>query len=529
MLDNLRANKGGIITYLFLFAIIIVFIVSFGPGSLDKGCTAGRSATWAARVNGTTIPAASYERAYQNLLRGLQQQAGPAFSRELAEQMGLQTMALDQLVERTLAVDEAGRRGLAITDDQLASTIMALPAFETGGHFDRDLYQRTVSSVYGSPARFEAELREELLRQRVMAAVRETVKVPEAEVHQAWADEHDRASLLFVRFPAAAAAAEVRPPSAAEVTAFAASARGRIEAFYAANPARFDEPRRVRARHILVALPADATDAQVAAARARIDGLAARLARGEDFAKVAAEASDDRNTRAHGGDLGVVAEGLVEKPFADAALALAAGTVSAPVRTRAGWHLIRVDEVFPVKKVPLDAARPVIARELLVKDRAEALAQARAAAALAAAGTRPLAELFPAAGGGAKAHGRVVKLGGAVLSAESTGPFGAGTFVPRLGDVPGLAAAALAGTVGKPLPSVWKPPEGPVVAVLERRDRPDAGRYPAERGEVASRLRRRLEPQVEAAWMKLLRDAAKVQVNPAVLRSAAAAADPDAG
>ncbi len=30
MLDNLRANKGGIITYVFLFAIIIVFVVSFG-------------------------------------------------------------------------------------------------------------------------------------------------------------------------------------------------------------------------------------------------------------------------------------------------------------------------------------------------------------------------------------------------------------------------------------------------------------------------------------------------------------------
>ena len=41
MLDKLRANKGGVITYVFLFAIIIVFVVSFGPGSFDKGCSGG--------------------------------------------------------------------------------------------------------------------------------------------------------------------------------------------------------------------------------------------------------------------------------------------------------------------------------------------------------------------------------------------------------------------------------------------------------------------------------------------------------
>ena len=37
MLEGLRANKGGIITWIFLGAIIVVFAISFGPGSLSKG------------------------------------------------------------------------------------------------------------------------------------------------------------------------------------------------------------------------------------------------------------------------------------------------------------------------------------------------------------------------------------------------------------------------------------------------------------------------------------------------------------
>ena len=54
MLDNLRANKGGIITYVFLFAIIVVFVVSFGPGSFDKGCSSGQAQVWAADSRVTT-------------------------------------------------------------------------------------------------------------------------------------------------------------------------------------------------------------------------------------------------------------------------------------------------------------------------------------------------------------------------------------------------------------------------------------------------------------------------------------------
>ena len=124
MLDNLRANKGGIITYVFLFAIIIVFVVSFGPGSFDKGCQAQQTGTWAAEVNGQVIQATEYQQAYSNLLRTFQQQAGQAFSRELAEQLGLQNMAMNQLVERALVTQEARKQGLVISDEALAKAIV---------------------------------------------------------------------------------------------------------------------------------------------------------------------------------------------------------------------------------------------------------------------------------------------------------------------------------------------------------------------------------------------------------------------
>jgi peptidyl-prolyl cis-trans isomerase D len=524
MLDNLRANKGGIITYVFLFAIIIVFVVSFGPGSFDKGCTGAQGPVWAAKVNGQIIPATDYERGYQNLLRGFQQQAGQAFTRELAEQLGLASMAMNQLVERELVIQEAKRQGLVVPDEELAKTIFALPSFQTDGRFDKELYQRTVTSVYGSPSRFETVLREDLLYQRLMAGLRETVKVSDAEVKQAWAAEHDKVSLAFVRFAPAAAEAEVKKPTDAEVAAFAAKEGARIEKAYQEAAARFDQPKKVHARHILVRAAADAPAAESQAARQKLEALAARVQKGEDFAKVAAEASQDEGTKAKGGDLGFIAEGLVEKPFADAAFALKQGAVSEPVRTGSGWHLIKAEEVVEARKIPLEAARTDLARELLVKDRGAALLEQRAAAALAAVKAgKSLADLFPSAEAAKKAKKQPVTIGGLVVAADSTGPFSeSGPFIPKLGAVPGLAATALATPAGQALPSVISTPQGPVVAVVESREKPDPARFDAEREAMATRLRNRRESQVQQAWLKKLRDAADVKINAAITAQAAA-------
>lgn len=522
MLDNLRANKGGIITYVFLFAIIVVFVVSFGPGSFDKGCNSGQAPAWAATVNGEVIPAAEYERAHANLLRSFQQQAGPSFSRELAEQLGLSSMAMNQLVEHALVIQEARRQGLVITDEELAKTIFELPGFQVDGRFDKEGYARAVEGAYGTRGRFEQVLRDDLLYQRLLAGVRQTVKVSEAEVKEAWAAEHDQVTLAFVRFPLAAAEAEVRKPTAAEVVAFVQKEGARLEQAWKDGAARFDQPRKVRARHILVKVAAGAAPAAEETARKKLEALAARVEKGEDFGTVAADASEDENTRARGGDLGFVSEGVVEKPFADAAFALAQGKVSPPVRTAAGWHLVRADLVVPAKKVPLEEARALLAPELILRDRAAALVKEKAAAALAAVKAgKKLSALFPTAEA-AKAAGKApVKLGDLVVAADSTGPFSEqGPFVPRIGAAPELAADALTAPAGQALGKVYETPQGPVVAVVEARERPDPSQFAAQREQVERRLVSRKETQVQQAWLKALRDGASVKLNAAIQAAA---------
>jgi hypothetical protein len=92
----------------------------------------------------------------------------------------------------------------------------------------------------------------------------------------------------------------------------------------------------VHAAHIL--LP---TREAAEAARARVvDG-------GEDFAAVAREVSTDQATAGNGGDLGWFVRQEMVSPFADAAFTLEPGTVSEPVESEFGWHVIRVAESDP--------------------------------------------------------------------------------------------------------------------------------------------------------------------------------------
>lgn len=97
-------------------------------------------------------------------------------------------------------------------------------------------------------------------------------------------------------------------------------------------PATADQ---VHTRHILVATKAEA------------DAAFARLQKGEDFAKLAAELSLDGGSSADGGDLGFFPRGVMITAFEDVAFRLQPGKYSDPFETEFGFHILQVVERDP--------------------------------------------------------------------------------------------------------------------------------------------------------------------------------------
>lgn len=100
-------------------------------------------------------------------------------------------------------------------------------------------------------------------------------------------------------------------------------------------------PQEINLAQILVAVPEKATPAQVDVLEKRAEALAARARGGEDFAKLASEVSDSPD-RAGGGAMGLRNVGRYPPSFVEATASTAVGGIVGPVRSGAGFHVIKV-------------------------------------------------------------------------------------------------------------------------------------------------------------------------------------------
>jgi peptidyl-prolyl cis-trans isomerase C len=121
--------------------------------------------------------------------------------------------------------------------------------------------------------------------------------------------------------------------------------------FYESNRQLFKRPEEVKARHILIKVDPDATEAEKKEARKKIKNVQRELKEGQDFEKLAKKNSEGPSA-ANGGDLGYFRKGQMVKPFEKTAFAMPVGEVSDVVETRFGYHLIKVEDHRPAQEVP---------------------------------------------------------------------------------------------------------------------------------------------------------------------------------
>ena len=153
-----------------------------------------------------------------------------------------------------------------------------------------------------------------------------------------------------------------------------------MKKYYQEHEQEFMLTETVKARHIFIQLSATATEEEKTAARKKAEEILARLKKGEDFAKVALEASDDADTAKNGGALGLLTPGKTNsEAFEKAAFALKAGETSDIVQSPFGFHIIKADEKTDKRIATFDESKSyieaVLKKELEQKKGEEFVAQ----------------------------------------------------------------------------------------------------------------------------------------------------------
>jgi parvulin-like peptidyl-prolyl isomerase len=134
-----------------------------------------------------------------------------------------------------------------------------------------------------------------------------------------------------------------------------------VKKFYDENPSKFEQPEMVRASHVLVStrdaenkeLPED----QKAAKKKKAEDILKRARGGEDFAKLAKEFSDDPGSKDKGGEY-TFPRGQMVPEFENTAFSLKVDEISDLVPTQFGYHIIKLSEKIPAKKVELSKVAP---------------------------------------------------------------------------------------------------------------------------------------------------------------------------
>jgi peptidyl-prolyl cis-trans isomerase D len=338
VLQSMRSSA----KYIWIFLVIFFvggFLLAETSGLLGRAPVTSTSAV--AKVNGEEILATAWENATRQLEQQATQQSGRSVT--LDDRRNLQDQAFEQLVTDALLRQEYKRRGITVSDDEIADAartspppqLIQSPELQTEGRFDPEKYQRFLASPAarqeGLLLQLEAYYRDAIPREKLFEQVAADIYVTDTQLWQIWKDTHDSAQVSYV-----ALRPEALPDSAVTV------AENEIADYYDKNKKDFEKP--ARARLSVIIIPRAISAADSAAARNRALALRERIVKGEKFEDVAKAESADSTSGSQGGSLGKGPKGRFVPQFEDAAFALKVGELSQPVLTPFGYHVIRVDE-----------------------------------------------------------------------------------------------------------------------------------------------------------------------------------------
>jgi peptidyl-prolyl cis-trans isomerase C len=145
-----------------------------------------------------------------------------------------------------------------------------------------------------------------------------------------------------------------------------------LRAFYDSNPNLFKTPARVKASHIFIKAGPDSTREARKDAVALLNAIRKKLTEGAEFAEMAIDYSQCP-TSENGGDLGYFEKEKMIKGFAEAAFGLNPGEISDIVRTRSGYHLIKVTDRQPKTKLAFEDVREKLSRNFKIEKSTHAI------------------------------------------------------------------------------------------------------------------------------------------------------------
>ncbi len=320
-------------------AVFAVLMLLFLWTSVDWSQIRGGPRTTVGTINGVDIPNRTFQQLVQNESQSRQRQLGRALTAEESEQT--RDGVWDELIQQQSLDREFRARGITASpteirqqmDENPIPEFLSRPEFQTDNKFDLGKYRRWLRSSGGAQVvpLLDPQYRDQIRQSKLLRVVTGDIVLSNAALWQTWQDLHETATITLATITPATAI----PDTAVTVT----EADG--QAYYQGHPERFKQPAIAYLSYVEILRITDASDSTLALAR--VQALRKEIKQGAPFAEVAKRESADSATAAKGGELEPFGRGAMDPAFERAAFSLPPGTVSEPVLSAFGYHLIQVE------------------------------------------------------------------------------------------------------------------------------------------------------------------------------------------
>lgn len=360
--------------------LLVLFLVPFALVGIEGYFQGMGKDSAAVKVNGEKISQTELDNALstqrQRLLTQVQGDAS------LINDAALRKSVVDSLVAKTVLLQQAGKLGFNLNDQQVGEVIRGLPDFQVDGKYSDTVFQNYLRASGLSLSQLLNEVRQQTALKQLVGGISETTITSKSDIERLVQLQSEKRDVHIASLPLSAFAqgisitnqqisdyynknkATLKTTENADVdyiildsASFAphvAVTEADIQAQYQATVAKSTGAEERHIQHILIEVNDKTSDA---AAKKQIEQIAAKVKAGEDFGTLAKQFSQDAGSAAQNGDLGLIAKGSFPGAFDDTAFTLAANQVSGPVKSSSGYHLIKVLEIKKPDVPALDSMR----------------------------------------------------------------------------------------------------------------------------------------------------------------------------
>lgn len=382
MFNNLRTSGHGILTRIMLIFIVLSFAL-WGIGDIFRS---GGTDMTVATVGTVKVSMQEYAQAIKNRHEELRQRLGKMYNPELVKKLGIESQALEGIINRSLLHQEAIAQGIAVGEDSIIEHIANSPEFrDSNGRFSKETYQALLRANRMSEKDYVKAMSEQIASKLLLTTVASGITAPEDLVYALYRARAQKRKAALLTIPMSAVANDFKPSEADIKTYYDNNSRNylmpeyrafsyveltpddvkasitvsdaEIQKAYDERAESFKQPERRVIEQLLYEKKEDAEKANEA------------LVEGKTLKEVAASSKPLNKDKLL---LGELTKERVPVG-ADEVFTLKEGAISKPYESPFGWHIMQVTKILPAGQKSLAEVRDILVSEITARSSHDAL------------------------------------------------------------------------------------------------------------------------------------------------------------